>query len=218
MAAVLSGGAMVIRRWELPNVGIGQKAPVIDNKSSAPTVRDLAALEAQAHDEGYADGRAEGLADGLAAAQQQVREHIKQLDALFAAAARPIQTLDIQTEQQLAALATIVARRVIAAELQLSPELIVRAVHQAAAALPAAARELRVHVHPADLALLQDATTPDSHWQCIADPTLARGDCQLESTRSRLDARVETRLAAVIDAVLGDDALLPDDADNENAS
>jgi flagellar assembly protein FliH len=90
--------------------------------------------------------------------------------------------------------------------LQLSPTLILRAVHQAAAALPAATRELRVHVHPDDLPLLQDAPTTDSHWQCVADPTLARGDCQLESTRSRLDARVETRLAAVIDAVLGDSA------------
>jgi flagellar assembly protein FliH len=61
-------------------------------------------------------------------------------------------------------------------------------------------------VHPDDLPLVQDAPTTDSHWQCVADPTLARGDCQLESTRSRLDARVETRLAAVIDAVLGDAA------------
>ena len=202
MAAVLNAGAVAIRRWELPNVGISQNAHTAANTAAAPTVRDLAALEAQAHDEGYAAGHAEGLA----AAQQQVREHIAQLDTLFASAARPIQTLDAQTEQQLAALATIVARRVMASELQLSPTLILRAVHQAAAALPAAARELRVHVHPDDLVLLQDAPTTDSHWQCVADPTLARGDCQLESTRSRLDARVETRLAAVIDAVLGDAA------------
>jgi flagellar assembly protein FliH len=202
MAAVLSAGAVAIRRWELPNVGISPNAHAAANAAAAPTVRDLAALEAQAHDEGYAAGRAEGLA----AAQQQVREHLGQLDALFAAAARPIRDLDAQTEQQLAELATIVARRVIASELQLAPALILRAVQQAAAALPAAARELRVHVHPDDLALLQDAPTTDSHWQCVADPTLARGDCQLESTRSRLDARVETRLAAVIDAVLGDAA------------
>ncbi len=202
MAAVLSGAAVAIRRWELPDVGIGHDAHATAKTTAAPTVRDLAALEAQAHDEGYAAGRAEGLA----AAQQQAREHIMQLDAVFAAAARPIQNLDAQTEQQLAELAMIVARRVIASELQLSPALILRAVQQAAAALPAAARELRVHVHPDDLVLLQGAATTDSHWQCIGDPTLARGDCQLESVHSRLDARVETRLTAVIDAVLGDAA------------
>jgi flagellar assembly protein FliH len=94
---------------------------------------------------------------------------------------------------------------VITRELHLSPELIARAVREAAAALPAATRELRVHVHPADLALLHELGAAESHWQLLADPSLARGDCQLESERSRLDARVETRLAAVIDAVLGDD-------------
>ena len=108
MAAVLNAGAVAIRRWELPNVGISQNAHTAANTAAAPTVRDLAALEAQAHDEGYAAGHAEGLA----AAQQQVREHIAQLDTLFASAARPIQTLDAQTEQQLAALAGIPAWKV----------------------------------------------------------------------------------------------------------
>jgi len=49
-----------------------------------------------------------------------------------------------------------------------------------------------------------DAT--ESHWQLVADAALKRGDCLLESERSRLDARVETRLAVMIDAVLGDEA------------
>jgi flagellar assembly protein FliH len=108
-------------------------------------------------------------------------------------------------------LATIVASRVIAHELQLSPGLIANAVRQAAGMLPAATRELRVHVHPDDLALLQELGAAESHWQLLADPALARGDCQLESARSRLDARVETRLAAVIDAVLGNDGNGPDE-------
>jgi flagellar assembly protein FliH len=79
-------------------------------------------------------------------------------------------------------------------------------VREAATALPAATRELRVHVHPDDLALLRDLGAVESHWQLLADPALARGDCRLESERSRLDARVDARLAAVVDAVLGDDA------------
>ena len=44
-----------------------------------------------------------------------------------------------------------------------------------------------------------------------SDPALARGDCRLESEHSRLDARVETRLAAIIDALLGDEAGLGGD-------
>jgi flagellar assembly protein FliH len=189
------------QRWELPNVGTQPTAAKAANTSPQPTVHELAALEQQARDEGYAAGHAEGNA----AAQQQLRQRMAQLDALYEAAARPLQILDEQTGQELVRLATIVAGRVIASELQLAPELIARAVRQAASALPAATRELRVHLHPDDLALLQELGAAESHWQLLADPALARGDCQLESARSRLDARVETRLAAIIDAVLGGD-------------
>jgi flagellar assembly protein FliH len=86
------------------------------------------------------------------------------------------------------------------------PERIAQAVRQAVAALPAATRELRVRLHPDDLALLRELDAAEPHWQLQADPSLERGDCVLESERSRLDARVETRLAAMIDAVLGDEA------------
>jgi flagellar assembly protein FliH len=190
------------KRWELPNVGIQPTASKAANASPQPTVHELAALEQQARDEGYAAG----LAEGRAAAQQQLRQRMAQLDALYEAAARPLQALDEQTAQELTKLATIVARRVIAGELRLAPGLIAKAVRQAAGVLPAATRELRVHVHPDDLALLQGLGAAESHWQLLADPALARGDCLLESGYSRLDARVETRLAAIVDAVLGDDA------------
>lgn len=201
MAAAIHHATADFQRWELPNVGTRSTASQAANTPPQPTVRELAALEQQAREEGYAAGRAEGLA----AAQQQLRERMAQLDALYDAAARPLLALDEQTGQELVRLATIVASRVTTRELQLSPDLIARAVREAAAALPAATRELRVHVHPQDLALLQELGAAESHWQLLADPALARGDCQLESERSRLDARVETRLAAIVDAVLGDD-------------
>lgn len=206
MSGEIHNMASGFQRWELPNVGqpITPKAVT----PAQPTVRDLAALEALAREEGFASGRA----DGLAAAQQELQQRMAQLDALYEAAARPLQVLDEQTGQELTRLAMVVARRVIVRELHLAPELIVQAVRQAASALPAATRELRVHLHPADLALLRESGAAESHWQLHADPTLERGDCQLESERSRLDARVATRLAAVIDAVLGD---LAGDEDTE---
>ena len=203
MISAGSDAALGIQRWELPQVGILQTALRAATAAPQPTVRELEASERQAREEGYAAGRAEGLL----AAQQQLREQMARLDALYHAAAFPLQALDQQTEQELARLAMLVARRVIVHELQVSPGLILQAVRRAAAALPAATRELRVHLHPDDLALLREAGAAESHWQLLADPLLARGDCQLESERSRLDARVDTRLAAVIDGVLGEDSV-----------
>jgi len=202
MIAAGSDASSGIQRWELPNVGCLQPASRAANAALQPTVRELEALEQQAREEGYAAGRAEGLT----AARQQLDERLARLDALYEAATHPLQVLDEQTERELARLAMVVARRVIAHELQLSPGSIVQAVRQAAKALPAATRQLRVHVHPDDLLLLRELGAVETHWQLLADPALARGDCQLQSEHSRLDARVETRLAAVIDGVLGDDA------------
>ena len=202
MASVFNSAANEFQRWELPNVGTQSVASAAANTAPQPTVHELEALEQQARDEGYAAG----LAESRATAQQQLGQRTAELDALCNAAARPLQLLDDEAAGELARLATVVARRVIMHELKVAPELIVGIVRQAAEALPMATRELRVHLHPDDLALMQELGAAERHWQLLADSTLVRGDCRLESERSRLDARVETRLAAIIDALLGDDA------------
>lgn len=201
-------GAQIIRnafegyeRWEPPSMGEPAPAAEPEETPALPTVADLEALEQQAREEGFAAGRAEGAAEG----ERERRALVARLEALLEAAVRPLASLDDATERELARLATVIARRVVAHELTVSPALIVQAVQQAARALPAATRTLQVKLHPDDLALLRELDVAESHWQLLPDPGLSRGDCQLESERSRLDARVDTRLAAVIDAVLGDD-------------
>ncbi len=191
-----------LQRWNPPQMGEAHEVPMsVPDSAPRPTVRDLEALEEQAREEGYAAGHAEGLA----AAQQQARTQVARLEALYASAARPLQSLDQATEQELARLALVVARRVIAHELSSSPERVVEAVRQAAAALPSATRELRVRLHPDDLKLMRELDAAETHWQLLADPAISRGGCRLESERSRLDARLETRISALVDAVLGDD-------------
>lgn len=206
MAAVIYDGhpdMPSFARWEQPIFGEVVPEPPEEPVEAAPmpTVADLEALEEQAREEGFAAGRAEGLAAG----KQQIDERLAQLDALFHAAARPLQSLDESTEQELAQLAVVMARQVLAHELSVSPERVLSALRQATRALPSAARELRVFLHPADLALLRQLDAAEAHWQLQGDPSLARGDCVLQSERSRLDARVQTRLASVIDAVLGEE-------------
>lgn len=200
------------QRWEMPDVGIHDGRSDAANAMAQPTVHELEALEQQARDEGYAAGMAQGLAESRARAEQQLGERMAELDALYRAAAQPLQLLDDQAADELAQLALVVARRVVMHELKATPALIANVVRKAADALPMATRELRVHLHPDDLALVQELGSADRHWLLLADASLERGGCRLESERSRLDARVETRLAAVIDAVLGDESA-PDGGD-----
>lgn len=187
------------QRWEWPSMEGPSSSAAASNEPAQPTVRDLEAIQQQARDE----GRAAGLAEGRAIAQQELRLRLAQLEALCEAAARPLQALDEQTADELAHLAMVTAGRVVARELQQHPELVAQAVREAAQALPAATRELRIYLHPDDLALVRALEVAERDWQLLADASLARGDCRMESPRSRLDARVETRLAAAIDAVLG---------------
>ena len=203
MNAVLNrDNPLAFERWALPEVGepVAREPEPVETIAQ-PTVRDLEALEQQAREEGYAAGHAEGMA----AARDLISERTLRLEELLASAARPLRTMDELVELELARLAMTVARQVIAHELRVTPDLVVEAVRQAALALPSATSHLRVRLHPDDLSLLRSLDMTESNWQLFPDATLQRGDCMLESERSRLDARVETRLAAVVDAVLGDD-------------
>jgi len=203
MSAVMNRDNLVqFERWLPPEMGQPVAEPAPAEPVAQPTVRDLEALEQQAREEGYAAGHAEGMA----AARDLMNSRMAKLDALLESAARPLQAMDELVEFELARLAMTVARQVLSHELRVSPDLVVEAVRQAALALPAASGNLRVRLHAEDLALLRTLGVAEENWQLLADPTLQRGDCMLETERSRLDARLETRLAAIVDAVLGAEA------------
>ncbi len=75
------------------------------------------------------------------------------------------------------------------------------------------ARHIRVFVHPDDLALVQARRRrrPDrARRQLLADATLARGGCRIESDLGSIDARIETRWAQAA-ATLGQTLPLNDD-------
>ncbi|WP_109127401.1 flagellar assembly protein FliH [Dyella sp. C11] len=188
------------QRWLPPEMGEpATPEPAPAEQVQQPTVRELEALEQQAREEGYAAGHAQGMAE----AREVLQSRMQRLDALLDSAARPLRSMDELVELELTRLAMTVARQVISHELHTTPDLVVESVRQAALALPSATGSLRVRLHPDDLALLRSLDMVESHWQLLPDTSLQRGDCLLENERSRLDARIETRLAAVVDAVLG---------------
>ena len=190
-------------RWEPPLVGAPVPAGAGQAAApAAPTVAEMEALERAAREE----GRAAGLQEGREAARRELQQSLARFESLLAAAARPLRSLDEATERELARLAMTVARRVIAHELRTDPALVRTAVRQAVDALPAAPRRLRIHLHPDDLALLRGLDAAETDWTLLPDPAMTRGGCRLESESSRLDAQLETRLAAVVDAVLGEAA------------
>lgn len=189
-------------RWELPVVGapeVRDVADVPDDGPQRPTVAEIEAIERQAREEGFNAG----LTEGRAMAKRELAAQVARLEALFAAVERPFADLDNDVVGDLALLATIIAERVLGYELATRPDKIVDVVRQAVDALPAATRHLKIHLHPADAAIVREhRSSLDHEGTVVDDATLERGDVRLESEHSRLDARVRTRLAAVVDSVL----------------
>lgn len=183
----------------------------------AATRQHLADLEQHARERGYERGHAEGWQAGLDRGRQDIdaelRPQREMLTTLYHQVARPLERANRAVEEALAQLAMVVAERLVAHELSLHPERVVSVVRQALQAMPMATDTVTIHLHPDDVALVQSAASSDRPWRLVEDPTLERGECNVVTPRSRLDARLKTRLAAIADAVLGD-ALTGEDLDH----
>jgi flagellar assembly protein FliH len=169
-----------------------------------PTVSGLADLQAEAHQEAFE----QGLAEGREAGKAQIRAQVEKLEGMFYDLARPFEELDAEVERELLTLAMTLARQIVRRELKTDPTQIIGIVREAISALPVAAREVRVHLHPEDAAVVRQHLAPtesDRAWQLVEDPVMARGGCQITTATSRVDARLETRLGAIVSELMGND-------------
>ncbi|HTP39006.1 MAG TPA: FliH/SctL family protein [Steroidobacteraceae bacterium] len=171
---------------------------------------DLDAIERQAWEEGFEEGRQAGIKAGQKQCEDMVGEQRRLLgyvNSICALQSAPLAELDENVVQQLAGLAAAIARQVVRRELSTHPEQIITVIRETLALLPGSAREVRVVLHPEDAALVNERlaeSQAERAWNIVEDPMLSRGGCRIQSQNSTIDARVESRLAAAIGAILGD--------------
>jgi flagellar assembly protein FliH len=190
--------------WVLPTIG----GPVLPLRRREA---DLDGIEREAWERGHEAGHQAGLAAAeqqMQAATAEAARRVQQLQAICDFMARPLAELDQQVLQQIAALVGAVARQIVRRELKLQPGEIVAVIRETVALLPANAREVRVHLHPEDAALVRERLSPaasDRAWTIIEDPMLTRGGCRVTSDSSTINAEVEQRVGAAIATMLGDE-------------
>jgi flagellar assembly protein FliH len=166
------------------------------------TVGGLADLQAEAHKEAFEQGLAEGRQAGLA----EIKAQVDRLSGMFYDLAKPFEALDAQVETELLTLAMALARQIVRRELKADPTQIIGIIRDAIAALPVATRDIRVHLHPEDAAVVKQHLAPTENeraWTIVEDPVMARGGCQISTNTSRIDARLETRLGGILSELLG---------------
>lgn len=181
-------------------------APDMNGAVSAklPTVSGLADLQEEAYKEAFE----QGLTEGREAGRGEVRAQVDKLTGMFYDLAKPFEVLDAEVERELLTLAMALARQIVRRELKTDPTQIIGIIRDAIAALPVAAREVRVHLHPEDATVMRQNLAPtesERAWTIIEDPVMARGGCQITTATSRIDARLETRLGAILSELMGNE-------------
>lgn len=184
-------------RWE---------APAIDGSDGRGflTAKRLQELQQDAYDEAYADGYAKGLQAG----EHEINTRLERLDELLRALTRPFEDLDDIVEEQLVDLAIAIAKQLFRREIQIDPSHVIGVVRETIPLLPIASRNIKVHLHPDDAALVLESFSQagdDAAWSIVQDPLVTRGGCRVSSDNSQIDAQAETRFQLIVDAILGDE-------------
>jgi flagellar assembly protein FliH len=195
-----------IERWQLPAV----EGPSIHRRARL-SVGELEELERAAWEEAFAQGREAGLASArleIETRRAELEQQAARGNSILELLAQPLKQLDAEIERQLVMLAFTLAKQLVRRELRADPSQVIGIVRDTVALLPIAARNVRVHLHPEDAALLRDRlahTTADRAWSIVEDPVQGRGGCRVTTENSQIDARLETRLGAALSALLGDE-------------
>ncbi len=174
--------------------------------AAMPTARELEALHQQAREEGYQQGLSEGRAAGYRHGEHQLKTALSALQNLILQLAEPLEKVDEAVVEAVSDLAILIARHLVRRELKANPGEVIGVVRETMRHLPIAPRAARIRLHPEDVELVQTAFAigDDSRsWRLEPDPLLTRGGCVVETDTSRIDASVESRLAAIASKMLG---------------
>lgn len=177
--------------WPLPDLVRGPEAVAAE-----PTEAEVA----------WREGHAAGLREGLAAGEVPVRDALAALrgaaESLQAVQAAFVSAL----EEQLAALAVVVAQQLVQREIQSDPSIVRDLVRQAVELVPADGG-IEVRLHPDDLASLQgqldlyaaSGQRIEIRWR--ADDSVERGGYLIDTPQRMVDGRVDPVLRALYERI-----------------
>lgn len=149
----------------------------------------------------YDEGHARGLAEGAARAEQTT---IRQMQALIATLGSPaLKVPDAELEQEVMSLSMEIASLVLGRELQQDARSMAELVSRGIQHLPSAGSStVNVHLHPEDVAMLEEFAEWPGNVVITPDDSLRRSDCRVVSGASTVHAGKHDWLA-ILRAELG---------------
>lgn len=163
-------------------------------------------------DEGLRQGFEQGVAHERAQSAARERQRLEEIaargDALVAAVAAQLASLQQRVADEVVALAVEIARRAVGAAIALKPDHVTPVVIEALQALADDHSRPVVRLHPDDAALLAGALEPllaARGVQLAPDPSVAPGGCIVETPRASVDATLQSRWRRTLAAIGRDD-------------
>lgn len=161
----------------------------------------------EGHEKGYEQGlnqgQSDGLEQGLAQAKEQIDAQIAALNGLIEQLPAPLSEQDGRLEHELVELALVLAANVLHHEVEINPEVVVKAVSEGIKAIGMSQPALQILLNPDDMEAVQlawgEETLAKREWTLMADPSIGRGGCQIESSSSSVDMDLQQRIREVFD-------------------
>jgi flagellar assembly protein FliH len=169
-----------------------------------PTVEEIEAIRAAAHEEGYAEGLDAGQAEGHAAGYEEglalgraeaaeELEHLRQLATTFGDA---VTQADDTISNDVLELALHLARGMVRTAFEVKPDLILPVVREAIDYLPNLQQPALLMLHPEDALIVKSGIGQDldkSGWRIVEDDGIARGGCRVDTASNQIDAQIGSR-------------------------
>jgi len=175
---------------------VGERLQALVSQAEEHAAALLAAARAEA-DAIRDEARRAGETEGRARAEAELLE-------LQLAARREAERIRVEALPGAHALAARMAQKIVGRAIDLDPGVMAEIAAQALAAARARAGLVVLRVNPEDLAMIEvqrprllAALTHAVELRVVADATVTRHGCVVDSPAGRLDARLETQLAAL---------------------
>lgn len=150
------------------------------------------------HEEGLEAGKAEGLEQGQAVIEQHVASFVE----LATQFAKPLELMNTQVERQLVDMVLTLVKEVVHVEAQTNPQIILDTIKESVESLPITGHAIHLKLNPEDADIIRESYGEEQliqrNWTLSSEPSLQRGDVQIEAGESSVSYRMDERIRSVL--------------------
>lgn len=206
------------------------EAPEEEQEIKPLTAQDIEAIRASAyqegllsgHQEGFEKGQTEGLAQGLESgkaqgqlegaeagkseAKENIDAQMQTLQSLCEQINEPLAQINDDVKKELLILAVSLAKAVINVEVEQNDKVLLKALDEGIAALPAQEKSYQLELHPDDIAIVHEhfdqETLKEKNWSIKHNHELTRGGCKILTSNNAVDVSIARRCENVFTQLL----------------